>query len=120
MSEKDTVHPYDASTLNRSAEIWFDDGNAVLVAGDMTFRVHISVLSRKSAVFRDLFDIPKPSDEYAFIDECPVYYLPHSECHITALLQALYGQLCVIYYLLVVNMTIFTGLWGSAGGMIIL
>ncbi|KAM5531624.1 hypothetical protein V8D89_014710 [Ganoderma adspersum] len=42
-------------------ELWFEDGNVVIVAGSAAFRVHTSILSRHSEVFQDTFGVPRPA-----------------------------------------------------------
>jgi len=37
--------------------LWFPDGNVVLATDSLLFRVHKSVLSLHSSVFKDMFDI---------------------------------------------------------------
>lgn len=76
-------------------DLWFDDGNVILVAGESGFRVHRSVLSRNSTVFCQLLDLPHPSSS-ALMDGCPVINLPESAHHIGGLLRALYGELYAI------------------------
>ncbi|RDX51165.1 hypothetical protein OH76DRAFT_1481836 [Lentinus brumalis] len=51
----------DVSELSKDSEFWFHDGNVVLVAQRGAFRVHRSILSRHSEVFRNMFAIPVPS-----------------------------------------------------------
>ncbi|KAH9849256.1 hypothetical protein C2E23DRAFT_396105 [Lenzites betulinus] len=48
----------------RDPEFWLDDGNIVVVVQDVVaFRVHKSVLARRSQVFSGLFAVPQPPDE---------------------------------------------------------
>ena len=44
-------------------ELWFEDGNVLLIADSMSFRVHKSVLSRSSEFFRDMLSLPQPSSQ---------------------------------------------------------
>ena len=48
------------ASLVRSEEVWFDDGNIILVAENKAFRVHRSMLVRHSQVFKDLFELSQP------------------------------------------------------------
>ncbi|CCM06578.1 uncharacterized protein FIBRA_08856 [Fibroporia radiculosa] len=50
------------SDLQPDKEFWFEDGNIVLGVETTAFRVHRSLLSRSSDVFRDMFDIPQPEN----------------------------------------------------------
>lgn len=56
------------------AGIWFDDGNIILVAEDMLFKVHRGLLSQRSQVFRDIVSIPrspKPEESH-LLDGVPL------------------------------------------------
>lgn len=66
----------------RDEEFWYSDGNIVLIAGSVEFRVYKGVLASHSPVFKDVFSLPQPqaalpstppSDE-----PCPVVHLPDS------------------------------------------
>ncbi|KZT11168.1 uncharacterized protein LAESUDRAFT_691737 [Laetiporus sulphureus 93-53] len=78
-----------APMSTRSSDFWFDDGNVILEAGNVSFRVHISILCRNSVVFRDLFDIPQGSVSEES-DGCPVVRLHDSSADVSALLSTLY------------------------------
>ncbi|KLO08211.1 hypothetical protein SCHPADRAFT_835628, partial [Schizopora paradoxa] len=53
-NEVEDVAAYEHDTL------WLSDGNVVLATKTYLFRVHKSVLSMRSSVFRDLFDLATP------------------------------------------------------------
>ncbi|KAL4244116.1 hypothetical protein ABKN59_009447 [Abortiporus biennis] len=73
-------------------EIWFSDGNIVLVASRSAFKVHRGQLERHSEVFKDLFAIPQPIDEETF-DGCSWVRLYDSPSDVLYLLRALYDGL---------------------------
>ncbi|KAJ7490420.1 hypothetical protein B0H11DRAFT_1719231 [Mycena galericulata] len=58
----------------KSDKLWFDDGSLVLIVGSLMFRVHFSMLQRKSAFFRHMAGIPQPENQPK-IEGCPVVYL---------------------------------------------
>ena len=61
------------ASLVRSEEVWFDDGNIVLQAGDTLFKVYSGILSRESPFFRDMFSLPQTADTVSdCFDGCPV------------------------------------------------
>ncbi|KAH8101867.1 hypothetical protein BXZ70DRAFT_1017995 [Cristinia sonorae] len=63
-----------SSGFRSRGDIWFEDGNVVLVAQDGTgFRVHQSILAANSDIFRDMFTIPQPEDR-EMVEGCPSYY----------------------------------------------
>lgn len=70
-------------------EIWLDDGNIILIAQETAFRVHRSVLSRNSDVFRDILTVPQPADA-EMLDGLPVVRLSDSKRDVVHLLRALY------------------------------
>ena len=94
-SEEDTGTPVPRTPgtpdeIQKHLDLWFDDGNVVLVAMDNTgFRLHRSILARHSVIFRDMFGIPQPICAEAF-DGCPVVRLQDSSEDLGYLLSALY------------------------------
>ncbi|TBU54712.1 hypothetical protein BD310DRAFT_728839 [Dichomitus squalens] len=64
-----------APEAKRDEEIWFEDGNIIIVAGDTAFRLYKGILSAASLVFKDLFSVPQPEDGET-MDNCPVIRLP--------------------------------------------
>ena len=87
--------PDDAKNPARHSDLWMDDGSIVLQAENSQFRVHRSMLSRHSSVFRDMFSVPQPTDEKN-IEGCPVIYLPDSAEDVSCLLSALYDHQQVV------------------------
>lgn len=73
-------------------DIWFEDGNVVLVAECVAFKVHRGQLERHSEIFRDLFSLPQPLDQPMF-EGFPIVQLYDSPSDITFLLRALYDGL---------------------------
>lgn len=72
----DVVSP--TTGLEKSEEYWYEDGNIILRVEDVLFRVYGGMLSRHSAVFRDMFSIPQPTtpeDDMEFMEGCPVVVL---------------------------------------------
>jgi hypothetical protein len=62
------------TSLVRSTEYWFYDGNIILQVESTQFRLAKSVLSMHSSVFRDMFMVPLPADEPT-VENCPVVIL---------------------------------------------
>ena len=54
------VGPQDSTLVTRS-DIWLEDGNIVLQAENMQFKVHRGLLARVSPVFADVFSVPQPT-----------------------------------------------------------
>jgi hypothetical protein len=80
------------SQPKRADNLWFDDGSVVLQVEMTQFRVHRSVLSTNSDIFRDMFSVPQPAEEGEVIDGCPVVHLPDSADDWTFVLQGLYDS----------------------------
>ena len=96
--------------------IWMEDGNIVLQSENTLFRVHRSVLSRNSSVFRDMFELSSIDDvsldsgegsnsggmapELELYDGVPLVSLPHDEgVDVEELLLAVYDRLYVSCHL---------------------
>ncbi|KAJ7449668.1 hypothetical protein FB451DRAFT_1566972 [Mycena latifolia] len=89
------------SELQRHADLWFNDGSVICQAENTLFRVHVSQLSRHSALFRDIFTLPQPSrprslsnfdeDTRTILDECENFVFLHDKAEDVAnFLAALY------------------------------
>lgn len=75
----------------RVDDLWYDDGSVVLIAQDRAFRVHRSILSQQSSVFRDMFSIPQSSDVMN-MDGCPIVELADDALMLEHLLRAIYNR----------------------------
>ncbi|KAI0783906.1 hypothetical protein BC629DRAFT_1518042 [Irpex lacteus] len=74
------------------ADLWFEDGNVVLVAEESGYRVHRSLLARHSDVFRDMFSMPQPPPtEEGTYEGCPTVMLVGDRAkEVTMILTILY------------------------------
>ncbi|KAK0436374.1 hypothetical protein EV421DRAFT_1120437 [Armillaria borealis] len=82
------------STTTISDAFWFEDGNIVLIAANVAFKVHRGQLSRHSEVFEGLFDLPQPPEEVDDIyDGTPFVELHDSAQDVGYFLGALYDGL---------------------------
>lgn len=80
----------------RSDTFWLRDGNIILVAEKVAFRVHQSVLERKSVIFEDMFRLPQPDNAETW-ELHPLVHLSDSAEDIEYLLSAFYeGDRCVV------------------------
>ena len=84
--------PRDFSSLLRT-DVWFPDGNIVLVASGAAFKVHKGQLQRHSEIFRDMFSVPQPQDAQDLFDGCPWVELHDAPVDVLYLLRALYDGL---------------------------
>jgi len=91
-SPLDCNDPHDEAFLPRAliqSDIWFADGNIVLIADSAAFKVHRGQLERHSDVFRDLFSVPQPVNQ-SLVDGCPSVELYDRPSDLHYLLIALY------------------------------
>ncbi|KAJ4473103.1 hypothetical protein J3R30DRAFT_3296710 [Lentinula aciculospora] len=79
------------TTLTHS-DIWFKDGNIVLIAGSFAFKVHSGQLERHSEFFAGMFDVPQPSEQ-DMIDGCLYVEMLDSPDDLYHFLSALYDGL---------------------------
>ncbi|KAI1787705.1 hypothetical protein LXA43DRAFT_683603 [Ganoderma leucocontextum] len=73
-SEEDGNLSLPTSSIPKDDDVWLSDGSIVVVAADkVAFRVHKSLLSLRSEIFRDLFSLPNVDAATAEVmDGCPV------------------------------------------------
>ncbi|KAF9818297.1 hypothetical protein IEO21_02925 [Rhodonia placenta] len=83
--------PQNMDNAQRVDDLWYDDGSVVLIAQDRAFRVHRSILSQQSSVFRDMFSIPQSSDVMN-MDGCPIVELADDALMLEHLLRAIYNR----------------------------
>ncbi|TCD63691.1 hypothetical protein EIP91_005096 [Steccherinum ochraceum] len=75
----------------QSDAFWLRDGNIILVAEKVAFRVHQSVLERKSEVFRDMLGLPQPENaDSESLEECALVHVSDAAEDIRHLLSVLY------------------------------
>lgn len=84
--------PRDFPNLLRT-DVWFPDGNIVLVASGAAFKVHKGQLQRHSEIFRDMFSVPQPQDAQDLFDGCSWVELHDAPADVLYLLRALYDGL---------------------------
>lgn len=80
-------------TLRIRSRYWFEDGNIVLQAENTFFRVHRSVLSTQSQIFKDTFAMPQgPSEEDEVIEGCAVVQMSDAAEDVRSLISLLYDS----------------------------
>ncbi|KAF9034386.1 hypothetical protein BJ165DRAFT_1563754 [Panaeolus papilionaceus] len=88
-----TTSVLEASGQLERGSKWFDDGSLVLAAGNTMFRVHASLLSQCSTVFKDMFSVPQlpnSTSPEAMVEGCPVVHLHDSPEDVECILNAIY------------------------------
>ena len=74
------------TTLIRSQDVWYDDGNVVIQTENIVFKVFRGILASNSAVFADMFSVPQPTNVTGpdVYDSCPliqIYDTPEDARH---------------------------------------
>lgn len=93
-----------AGQFQHDKEVWFDDGNFVLVsqtdevtASPVTFRVHQGILSAHCEVFKNMFATCNSADSESYFG-CPVVVLQDSATDLRRVLKAMMFRQSVISY----------------------
>jgi hypothetical protein len=81
--------------MERVDALWFPDGNIVLSAHGVLFRVFKGILAARSPVFADMLAFPQPEDAET-LDGCPVLHLDDSAADTMYFLKALFDYECVL------------------------
>lgn len=82
------IHP--PCDYRRDSELWFDDGNIVLEAEGVAFKVYRGNLARHSSVFASMLSFPQPeSSSMELYDGCPIVHMPDSAEHMRYFLAAI-------------------------------
>lgn len=81
--------------LLQRSRFWFDDGNVILQAENTQFRVHRSLLSMQSSVFKDMFSMPQPMDTATTlnVDRCPIITLSDKASDLEHVLSIFYENI---------------------------
>ncbi|KAH7912682.1 hypothetical protein BJ138DRAFT_750886 [Hygrophoropsis aurantiaca] len=94
--EDDEECPYiqDLKLCKRCEKLWYPDGNIVFHAADTIYRIHHSILSIHSRVFKDIFEKPFSDEshdtEVESFENCLVVRLLDSPKEIESLLMTIY------------------------------
>jgi len=78
------------SHLLQRGDPWLDDGNVILQADSKQFRVHRSVLSASSAIFKDMFTLS--TADKVLVEGCPVVHLSDAADDLHHVLKAIYER----------------------------
>ncbi|KAG6380347.1 hypothetical protein JVT61DRAFT_8458 [Boletus reticuloceps] len=88
----------DMTTEMGCLDPWLEDGNIIITVQGKHFRVHRSVLSFYSEVFRDMFAVSHPcDDEEEMMDGCPVVRLQDAVADVEIILKALYDRSYIFF-----------------------
>ena len=76
--------------LTRYDELWFEDGNIVLVVDHTALRVHRSLLARKSTVFSDMLSLPQAYSQ-ELVDGAPVIHMHDDPQDLVYFIDSMYN-----------------------------
>jgi hypothetical protein len=79
------------SEPHHSSQLWFDDGNVVIQAGNTQYKVYRGVLAARSPVFQDMFSFPQPPN-LELIEGCPLVHLSDPALQVTPFLRAIFDS----------------------------
>jgi hypothetical protein len=82
----------------RSSKFWFEDGNVVLQAEHTQFRLHRSVLSMHSPIFKDMFACSQPENGPT-VDGCPLIHLSDTLEDVKNFVKILYRSIKWVFIL---------------------
>ena len=80
--------PIPLEDLEHHEEFWLEDGNIVLIAQNVGFRVYKGLLTKQSVVFKDLFSAGETCADETY-DEVPVVRLFDSPVDLRHLFRVL-------------------------------
>ncbi|KZT03493.1 uncharacterized protein LAESUDRAFT_761844 [Laetiporus sulphureus 93-53] len=78
----------DSKQIKCDEELWYSDGNIVLIAQNHAFRVYKGQLAQHSEVFSGLFSMQHTGEEN--MEDCPVVHLPDSANELRHLLRFIF------------------------------
>lgn len=87
-------------TYYRSANVWYEDGNIILAAQKIAFKVHRSFLGKHSSVFLGMIETASKrcsSGKGFLLDDCPTVVVKDDPKELAIFLNMLYdpGNECV-------------------------
>ncbi|KAI1795294.1 hypothetical protein LXA43DRAFT_992260 [Ganoderma leucocontextum] len=89
--------PQSLSDLKHHDEFWFEDGNLILVARGVGFRIYRGLLASQSSIFADMFASSSANADEV-LDGCPVVHMSDSPCDLAHLLRVLLPKSQRTYY----------------------
>lgn len=76
--------------VQKDDDLWFDDGNIVLIAEGTGFRVHGSFLARRASIFADMLAFSQPDMSVDVFEDAPAIVLMDDPNHLATFLRAIY------------------------------
>ncbi|RDX41828.1 hypothetical protein OH76DRAFT_1363808 [Lentinus brumalis] len=82
------------SEIHRDPDVWFEDGNIIVIAQQTAFCFHRGTLAKHSEIFCSLFTVPQPTSPDT-MDGCPVICVTDTPYDFKFLLRAIYDGVSV-------------------------
>ncbi|KZV62763.1 hypothetical protein PENSPDRAFT_692238 [Peniophora sp. CONT] len=82
-----------SSNVVMDPDLWFEDGDVVIVAGNTHYKLWANLIARHSTRFKTMFletNLAAPHT-YDTFDDCPSYTLPHKPEEVTLMLRRMMG-----------------------------
>ncbi|KAH9910893.1 uncharacterized protein B0H18DRAFT_836473, partial [Fomitopsis serialis] len=79
--------------FTQDADFWYEDGNIIIVAQEVGFRVYKGFIASRSEVFRDMISLAQPvldSSCEGTLDGCPYVHVSDTAAEIRSLLRILF------------------------------
>ncbi|KDQ59525.1 hypothetical protein JAAARDRAFT_68161 [Jaapia argillacea MUCL 33604] len=86
---EDSAKTQDRPPILRS-DVWYDDGNIIVIAESTQFKVFKGKLSEASTIFQDMFLVSTPSTDDV-LDGCPVIHISDSAEDVRHMLRAIHN-----------------------------
>ena len=77
--------------LLRDTTYWFPDGNVIILAGKVAFRLYHGILATQSSVFDDMLDFPQPEGAPTIVG-CPILELPDADCDLRHIFSVIFPR----------------------------
>ncbi|KAJ7756616.1 hypothetical protein B0H16DRAFT_1721681 [Mycena metata] len=82
-------HDLLSTVLTRAANLWYDDGNLIIQAEEVIFRVSRGILAQQSAVLADVLSLDDLANLPVF-EGCPVIQFPHRTIDVENFLMSIF------------------------------
>lgn len=78
--------------FQQSEDVWYADGNIILIAKNVGFRVYSGILREQSRALADMLSQVPPPAESATYEGCPIIWIPEDPRELSYFLKALHNS----------------------------
>lgn len=97
VDDHDLLSTVSPAHLTRAANLWYDDGNLIIQAEEVIFRVSRGILAQQSAVLADVLSLDDIANLPVF-EGCPVIQFPHRAIDVENFLMSIFRSKCVLSF----------------------